>query len=82
MILPCISNTGQWINIIPGIVDKSYTANDLILFKDYCDLISWSSDFVLYLQPYQVGRHHTLDTCSVWNLILFVGHCDLYIMLQ
>ena len=29
--------------------------------------LSWSSDFALYLQQYQIGRHNTLDTCSVWH---------------
>ena len=26
--------------------------------------ISRSNDFALYLQPYQIGRHHTLDICA------------------
>ena len=29
--------------------------------------ISWSSDFALYLWLFQIGRHHTLDSCSVWH---------------
>ena len=29
--------------------------------------ISWFSDFALYLRQYQIGRHHTLDACSVWH---------------
>ena len=32
VILPDISNTASWINIVPGIVDQSETVNDLILF--------------------------------------------------
>ena len=46
---------------------------------------SWSSDSALYLQPYKIGRHHTLGTCwsdNVNDLILFVGHCDLYFMVS
>ena len=29
MILPYISNTVKWINIIPGIIDQSYTGSGL-----------------------------------------------------
>ena len=39
---------------------------------------SWPSCYALYLQPYEIERHHTLDFCSadtVSDLILFVGHC-------
>ena len=45
--------------------------------------ISWSSDVALYLRPYQIRRHNTLDLVqsdTVVDLILFVGHCDLYFM--
>ena len=38
VILPYISNTVSWINILPGIVDQSDTVNDLILFIGHCDL--------------------------------------------
>ena len=36
--------------------------------------ISWSSDFALYLRPYQIEWHHTLDICqfdTMNDLILF-----------
>ena len=47
--------------------------------------ISWSSDFALYLRPYQIGGmvlwiHVQSDAMN--DLILFVGHCDLYFMVQ
>ena len=38
VILPYITNTIEWINIIPGRVDLSNTVNDLILFIGHCDL--------------------------------------------
>ena len=38
VILPYISNTVYWIDIIPGIVDQFDTVNDLILFIGHCDL--------------------------------------------
>ena len=38
VIMPYISNTVSWNNIIPGIVDQFGTVNDLILFIGHCDL--------------------------------------------
>ena len=45
--------------------------------------ISWPSDFALYRRPFQIGRHHTwilVQSDIINDLILFVGHCDLYFM--
>ena len=49
VILPYISITVSWINIIPGIGDQSDTVNDLILFIGQYDHILWFSDFT-YLE--------------------------------
>ena len=38
VILLYISNTFEWINIIPGIVDQSDTVNGLVLFIGHRDL--------------------------------------------
>ena len=45
VILPYLSNTVYWINILPGIVDQSGTVIDLKLFIGHCDLHFMVSDF-------------------------------------
>ena len=54
------------------------------VFNPYLALtyIIWSSDFALYLWPYLIDKHHTwiLVQFHVSDLIVFVGHCDLYFM--
>ena len=47
--------------------------------------ISWPSGFALYLRPYELegiilGILVQSDTIN--DLILFVGHCDSYFMVQ
>ena len=67
-------------SIILGIhllLDHAISVPDPHLALTY---ISWSSDFASYLWLYPIDEHHTLDTQS--DLILYVGHCDLYFVVQ
>ena len=48
--------------------------------------ISWSSDFALYLEDYLMYVHHTFGSMNqydqTFDLKIYVGHCDLYSMVQ
>ena len=47
--------------MVPGIVDQSDTANDLILFIGHCDLHFKVPDlYVLYAEHNLVDSHHTV----------------------
>ena len=44
--------------------------------------ISWSSDFVLYLEGYLMDECHTLGYNRTFDLELIIDHNDLYFMVQ
>ena len=64
-IMPCISDHIKKEGILLWILVRSDSVSDLVVFVGYCDLYSWSSDFALYIWPYLIDKHHTVDTCSV-----------------
>ena len=68
-------------NIIFGIMSQYDTTFDLKINVGH--YISWSSDFVIYLEGYLMYEHHTLGLCQydpTFDLKIHVGHCDLYFM--
>ena len=55
---------------------------DLIIKETTVTYISWSSDFVLYLEGYLMDECHTLGYNRTFDLELIIDHNDLYFMVQ
>ena len=53
--------------------DKTF---DPEVFLGHCDLISWFSDFALYLDT-QLVFHNVLAYDKTFDRKVFLGHCDL-----
>ena len=85
MILPYISSTIWWRNVIPGILVPCDPMIDLKIFLSHCNLYLMVQYLALYFKEYLMEKYHTWDIGSMWPdnwPQIYLGDCDLYFMVQ
>ena len=85
MILPYILNTICWINVTPGILVPCDPIIDVKIISVGVTYISWFSDFAYILNTIcwiNVTPGILLPCDPMNDHLLYLGHCDLYFMVQ